>query len=67
ARRVTNPITRDELDKITNIWVDAALRLEERDLKMIGRLVRSQSRRVAVGPDSAPYSPVVSIGEATAA
>jgi DSF synthase len=64
ARRAVNPITRDELDKITHIWVDAALRLEERDLKMISRLVRSQSRRVAATPGS---SPAVAMSEATAA
>lgn len=46
ARQHVNPITRDELDEITDVWVDAALRLEERDLKMISRLVRSQGRRM---------------------
>src|SRR5690606_16149379 len=32
ARQCVHPITRDELDKIVELWVDAALRLEERDL-----------------------------------
>jgi hypothetical protein len=27
------------------VWVDAAMRLEEKDLKMMHRLVRAQSRR----------------------
>ena len=46
ARREVQPIERVELDRIIDIWVDAALRLEERDLKMINRIVRSQSRRM---------------------
>lgn len=47
ARQVMQPITRQELDSIADLWVDAALRLQERDLRMMGRLVRSQARRIA--------------------
>ena len=46
ARQLVHPITRQELDAIAELWVDAALRLQERDLKMMGRLVRSQARRM---------------------
>lgn len=46
SRRHMQPITYDELMKITEVWVDAALRLEDRDLKMMGRLVRSQQRQL---------------------
>jgi DSF synthase len=46
ARQLVHPITREELDGITDLWVDAAMRLEERDLKMISRIVRSQMRRM---------------------
>jgi DSF synthase len=49
ARRCVNPITRDELDAITDVWVDAAFRLQERDLKMMGRIVRAQMRRTEIG------------------
>lgn len=45
CRRQLNPITYDELLNIANIWVDAALRVEEKDLKLMGRLGRSQIRR----------------------
>jgi DSF synthase len=45
CRRHTNPISYEELMKITEVWVDAALRLQEKDLKMMGRLVRSQIRQ----------------------
>lgn len=46
ARQIVNPITREELDAVADAWVDAALRLEERDLKMINHLVRAQQRRL---------------------
>lgn len=49
ARQHVHPITREELDAITEIWVDAALRLEDRDLKMMSRIVRSQMRRMEHG------------------
>ncbi len=40
-----NPITYEELIRITRIWVDAALNLTSRDLRMIERLVQAQNRR----------------------
>ena len=46
AKKIVQPITREELDGIVEIWVDAALRLEEKDIKMMQRIVRSQSRRI---------------------
>jgi len=49
ARRQVSPITREELDAVTDTWVDAALRLEDRDLKMMSRIVRSQMRRMEQG------------------
>lgn len=49
ARQQVSPITREELDAIAETWVDAALRIEDRDLKMMGRIVRSQMRRMEQG------------------
>ena len=49
ARQQVAPITREELDAIADTWVDAALRIEDRDLKMMGRIVRSQMRRMEHG------------------
>jgi DSF synthase len=49
ARRCVNPVTREELDAITDVWVDAAFRLADRDLKMMGRIVRAQMRRMESG------------------
>ena len=44
VRQAMNPVTYEELEKITQIWVDAAMRLNDRDLKIMDRLVRSQDR-----------------------
>ena len=49
VRQQVNPITRTELDAVAETWVDCALRLEDRDLKMMGRIVRSQMRRMEQG------------------
>jgi len=53
ARNFIHPVTREELDGIVELWVDAAMRLGERDLKMMQRLVRAQGRRLgtAYSPD----------------
>ncbi len=47
AKQRVNPLTVEELYEITEIWVDAALRLKERDLRVMERLVRAQDRKVA--------------------
>lgn len=44
ARREVNAIRRSELMRITTQWVDAAFRLQAQDLRMMTRLVHSQSR-----------------------
>ncbi len=49
TRQLIHPVTRDELDAITETWVDAAMRLEDRDLKMMSRIVRAQMRRMEYG------------------
>jgi DSF synthase len=49
ARQLVQPITRQELDAVTDLWVDAAMRVQDRDLKMMGRIVRSQMRRMETG------------------
>lgn len=46
ARQHVQPINREELDAIADVWVDAALRLEDKDLRMMARIVRSQQRRM---------------------
>ncbi len=49
ALQQVSPVTREELDAVAETWVDAALRLEDRDLKMMSRIVRSQMRRMEHG------------------
>jgi DSF synthase len=46
ARQFVRPVTRAELDGVVELWVDAAMRLGERELKMMSRLARAQSRRM---------------------
>ena len=42
ARQFIHPVTREELDGIVGLWVDAAMRLGERDLRMMERIARAQ-------------------------
>ena len=44
AKARFNPVTYAELLDITNIWLDAALTLSERDFKVMERFIRSQER-----------------------
>jgi DSF synthase len=43
AREISQPASYEELIRITEIWVDAALRLSEKDLRMMERLVSRQT------------------------
>ncbi len=45
CRRHTNPVSYKELLDITSIWVDSALKLTDKDLHMMNRLVHSQRRQ----------------------
>ena len=49
ARKLVQPVTREELDAVVDVWVDAAFRLQDRDLKMMSRIVRAQMRRMQAG------------------
>jgi DSF synthase len=49
ARRRVNGITYQELLDVVHLWVDAALRLTSRDLKLIQRLVARQNDVAAPG------------------
>jgi DSF synthase len=46
CRQVVNPVTREELDRVTDFWVDRALQLGDKDLKMMSRVVHSQLKRI---------------------
>jgi DSF synthase len=47
ARRRVNPVTLEELRDVVEVWVDAALALEEPDLRKMQRLAAAQDRRRA--------------------
>jgi DSF synthase len=49
-RRICHPISYDELMKIGSIWVDAALQLTERDLRIMERIARSQEKLTVLRP-----------------
>ncbi|MES2354091.1 MAG: crotonase/enoyl-CoA hydratase family protein [Pseudomonadota bacterium] len=55
AKNVMQPISYQELMDIANIWVDAALKLTDRDLKLMARLVRAQNCH-SITTDTNPFS-----------
>lgn len=50
VRMTCNPVSLDELMQVTSTWVDAAMRLGERGLQTMERLVRAQKRRAGATP-----------------
>jgi DSF synthase len=54
SRNIVHPISREELDGVADAWVDAALRLDDKDLRMMKRLVAAQQRRLAGDAQPAP-------------
>jgi len=44
ARNEVEPISREELMRVVNVWADTALKLTDRDMRMMDRLVRAQLR-----------------------
>jgi len=61
ARAEISPVTREELLRVVEVWADAALRVQDRDLRMMERLVRAQQRAAAPGEPSADGEKVVSL------
>jgi len=47
ARQIVNPVTHDELVKVTDLWVDTAVTLEATDLRKMRHLAVAQNRRWA--------------------
>jgi DSF synthase len=44
ARALVEPLQWSELEAIVDVWTDAALNLDAKDLRMMGRLVRAQEK-----------------------
>jgi DSF synthase len=45
SRQLMNPVTKEELIRITDLWVDCALTLSQQDLRKMERLAAAQDRR----------------------
>jgi DSF synthase len=50
VRATVAPVSLDELMRVTGTWVDAAMRLSDRGLQTMERLVRAQNRRGEKAP-----------------
>jgi len=61
VRREIEPVTYDELMRVAGIWADAALRLSERDLRMMERLVRAQNKSAELELVSSTVRPLVCV------
>lgn len=57
ARQRFNPVTYQELMDITTIWVDAALQLGDKDLRVMDRLVRAQQKLFVQNDQMQPPQP----------
>jgi DSF synthase len=51
AKREFASVSLTEMQRIVNVWVDAAMQLEHRDLKMMARLVRAQDKLTRMNAD----------------
>lgn len=47
AKLLSHPITLDELRNIADLWVDSAMRLDDKSLRVMDRLFRAQIHRTA--------------------
>ena len=63
-RAELQPVTHEELIRVVEIWVETALKLQERDLKMMDRLVRAQERNRTETdlPEHPNVVPLVAVG-----
>jgi DSF synthase len=65
ARSEVDPVTGDELMRVVEIWADTALKLQERDLRVMERLIRAQARtaeQLSSNASNVVAMPVVAIG-----
>src|SRR5437762_8991580 len=60
-RREIEPVTREELMRVVEIWADAALRLTDRDLKMMDRIVRAQNKGTELEVVSTNVTPITAL------
>jgi len=63
-RHQVNPVSRAELDAVADTWVDCAMRLEDRDMRMMSRVVRAQMERMDAATAPAAAAPVAGVAMA---
>jgi DSF synthase len=51
AKQFVQPVQLAELKSVVDVWVDAAMHLETRDLRMMARLVKAQDKLMSVSPE----------------
>jgi DSF synthase len=51
AKQIVQPVHLDELTAVVDVWIDAAMQLDSRDLRMMARLVKAQDKLVSVTSD----------------
>src|SRR2546427_602816 len=61
VRREIEPVTREELMRVVEIWADTALRLTERDLRMMDRIVRAQSKGTELEVVATNITPITAL------
>ena len=50
VKRKVNPVSYEDLMEVCSYWVDTTMRISERDLRLMERLVRAQDRRIGGAP-----------------
>ena len=51
AKHCFHPVELKELSAIVDVWVEATMQLDTRDLRMMARLVRAQDRLMTATPE----------------
>lgn len=67
AKLACDPVAVGELTQIVELWVDAALQLETRDLRMMARLLRGQEKMLAVASEELEVQSLYGAGGAAIA
>ena len=57
---VSSPISRDELYKVADIWVNHALKLSDKDKKLMKMFAQKQARTFSLSEKSAPLQAATS-------
>lgn len=67
ARKAVSPISREELQRVAAIWVDAALRLDEKDLRAMQWVINAQRANKDEAPEAldADGMPLQHVGSTT--